>query len=329
MDPLFDNIDWGEVGAYLADPANPVFDSQGEASGDVAASAPSVPSAPGASGPAPGAAVADSSSSPGIYGSGSQPHLSTSEAAIFATLAYVWGSGQGSDQEKVQTISEELSGTGFVHLRNMSDRQLSTFYNVNKNHVHVAHKGTQPDSAMGILDVVSDVRLGLRMESSDYQFSYRLKKTEQIYSSTKPSIFTMSGHSLGGATVIYALENSKLLRSGIDQADTFNAGATPVPRVNVSSFFYPKTERAKKKKLDQVLTHHRMEKDFVSKGMRYNAPLGEVRTYNISQAVGDDVDLTKMNNVQKGLEAHHLEHFAEEDEAHMSSFRTTGIPRSS
>ena len=47
-----------------------------------------------------------------MYGAGEQPHLSTSEAARFATLAYTYGSGQGDENQKRREVAEELENTG-------------------------------------------------------------------------------------------------------------------------------------------------------------------------------------------------------------------------
>jgi hypothetical protein len=268
-----------------------------------------------------------------LKGAGEQPHLTTGEAAKFATLAYTYGSGQGSESDKRAQVLSELEGTGWEMRFDMSNRQLSTLYKKSEDHLHVAHKGTQPNSTFGMMDIVSDVKLGLARESSSYQFNYRLKETEKIYQSIKPAIFTMSGHSLGGATVIYTLENSKLLRDAVNQADTFNAGASPWPRVGQKlKYLNPfkwkslrRRERRKKKKLGSVVTHHRMEKDFVSISMRARPPYGEIRTYPLKEAVGPDRkgELKKMNIVSKGLEAHHLDHFDDDAKAHMSNYKST------
>jgi hypothetical protein len=268
-----------------------------------------------------------------MEGAGEQLHLSTAEAAKFATIAYTYGSGQGSEADKRAQAESELEGTGWKILYNFSNRQLTALYNDKKDHLHVAHKGTQPNSTMGMMDLVSDVKLGLGNESKSYQFNYRLGQTEKIYNSVKPQIFTMSGHSLGGATVIYALEKSKLLTDAIDQADTFNAGASPWPRISenlkyLNPFKYKALKREdarRKEKLNRVVTHHRIEKDFVSVSMRARPPTGEIRMYPLAEAMGDDRkdDLKKMNIVSKGLEAHHLDHFTDDSKTHMTNFKST------
>lgn len=272
-----------------------------------------------------------------MYGAGEQPHLSTSEAARFATLAYTYGSGQGDENQKRREVAEELENTGWQMRFDMSNRQLSALYNRKEDHLHVAHKGTQPNSGFGMMDLVSDLKLGMAQESSSYQFNYRLKQTEKIYQSIKPKIFTMSGHSLGGATVIYALENSKLLRKAIDQADTFNAGANPWPSISNNLKYlnpfkyrqYKREDKRKAQKLNAVVTHHRMKNDFVSVSMRAKPPHGEVRMYPLGQAVGPERkgELDKMNPISKGLEAHHLHHFEDEGKAHMNNYKSTNYKK--
>tara|TARA_Y100000033_G_C2755051_1_gene115934 strand:- start:1138 stop:2031 length:894 start_codon:yes stop_codon:yes gene_type:complete len=272
-----------------------------------------------------------------MKGSGEQPHLSTAEAARFATLAYTYGSGQGAEQTKRNEVNEALEGTGWKPIYKFSNRQLSTFYHEGDDHLHVAHKGTQPNSTFGAMDLVSDLKLGMANESSSYQFNYRLKETEKIYRAYKPKIFTMSGHSLGGATVIYALEKSRLLTDAIDQADTFNAGASPWPRVGenlkyLNPFRYKslvQEDKKRKKKLNAAVTHHRMEKDFVSVSMRARPPTGEIRMYPLKEAVGPERkdELKKMNIVSKGLEAHHLEHFDDDTKSHMQNYESSNYKR--
>ena len=272
-----------------------------------------------------------------IVGSGQQPHLTTAEAAKFATLAYTYGSGQGDESTKRAEVEQELQGSGWVMMYNRSNRQMSTFYNEKQDHLHVAHKGTQPNSVMGAMDIVSDLKLAVGRESESYQFNYRLKETEKVYKLVRPKIFTMSGHSLGGATVIYALENSSLLLEAINQADTFNAGASPFPRMSADlKYLNPlrwrslaRANRKKKQKLSRVMTHHRMEKDFVSISMRARPPNGEVRMYPLAEAVGPErrKELREMNIASKGLEAHHLEHFADDTKSHMNNYQSSNYKR--
>ena len=127
-----------------------------------------------------------------MIGEGEQPHLTTAEAAKFATLAYVYGSGQGSEDDKREEVREKLQGTGWQMKFDMSNRQLSVLYNQNEDHLHIAHKGTQPNSSFGMMDLVSDLKLGMASESSSYQFNYRLQQSEKIYKSVKPKIFDTS-----------------------------------------------------------------------------------------------------------------------------------------
>ena len=246
-----------------------------------------------------------------MKGQGAQPHLSTAEAAKFATLAYTYGSGQGNEADKRAEVEQQLDGTGFELQPKFSNRQLSVFYRGRDQHLHVAHKGTQPNSMAGTLDLLSDYRLAINRQGSDPQFSYRLRQTERVYQTFKPRIFTMSGHSLGGATVNYTLNNSRMLWRAIDQADTFNAGANPWPKLTFASIFRRKQERRKRKKLESVVTHHRMTGDLVSESMKYKKPVGEVRTYNF-EPTG--------NVVKTALDSHHLDLFDDPSD----SYKTTG-----
>lgn len=268
-----------------------------------------------------------------LEGSGEQPHLTTAQATKFATLAYTYGSGQGDEATKRQEVNDALEGTGWKTRWNASNRQLTAFYHEGDDHLHVAHKGTQPNSSYGMLDVVSDVKLGMANESSSYQFNYRLKQTEKIYLNIKPKIFTMSGHSLGGATVIYALNKSKLLTDAIDQADTFNAGANPWPSISENLKYlnpfkykqYKREDERRREKLNRVVTHHRIQKDVVSLSMRVKPPTGEIRTYSFDQATSDK-DVSG-NVVGKSLDAHHLDLFDDDGKDYMSTYKSTNYKK--
>jgi len=266
-----------------------------------------------------------------LMGGGSQPVLDTQTSAKLAQAAYTYGGAGGTNEEREKATNQEVESTGFKLVPSMSDRQMSVFEKVTPDgrlHIHIAHKGTQPTSLGGLRDLVSDARIAFDTSAYDSQFQERKKRSEDAVRELAPDIVTMSGHSLGGATVSSALVGSKLLRNVVDQADTFDAGATPLG-ANMDKRDPTKEEKAR---LWNNLTHHRMEHDLVSKGLlQGKRPIGDVITYDLAtdnsetleQAVDED-QLKAMSIPQRALFAHHIDHFSERDELVPKEIRVKG-----
>lgn len=259
-----------------------------------------------------------------LAGSGSQPYLDTQTSAKLAEAAYTFGGAYGTKKQRKHDTNSQIESTGFKLLPRFSGRQMSVFAKTlpgGGTHLHIAHKGTQPQSLGGLRDLVSDVRIGLGMAMGDSQFNERLKTSEAAVNAYNPQILTMSGHSLGGATMNDSITRSKLLRAKVDQADSFDAGASP---------FFSNTVTAKlsdedKERLGDVMTHHRKKHDLVSKGLLYASPPGDVVTYKLNTSTGDD-NLTKeeikeMSTAKRALEAHHIDRFSENDNLEVSNIK--------
>lgn len=259
-------------------------------------------------------------------GGGSQPIMDTRTSAMLAQAAYTFGGSAGTEDEREENTNREVASTGFKLVRSRSDRQMSVFERTTpdgKKHVHIAHKGTQPTTVSGARDLISDARIATGNSSWDSQFNERLRRSENAVREMAPEVVTMSGHSLGGATVGDSLTRSKLLRNSVDQADTFDAGATP-GRTNMKTSGLEKEERDK---LWDSLTHHRMKHDLVSKGLLYNNSIGDVRTYKLAnddtsteQNLGKD-QIKKMGTAEKALFAHHIDHFADRENLEVKSVK--------
>lgn len=262
-----------------------------------------------------------------MHGSGEQPHLSTAMAAKFATAAYRFGDSydprRSTKEEATELIRQMLDGSGFAFVDNRSERQLSVFYNPETSHLHVAHTGTQQGHKDMWTDIKSDTYLMVGAQGfNTEQFVHRKKKTESHYLFFKPKIFTMSGHSLGGATVIDALQKSKILNKAIDQADTFNAGVSPFgPWEHIwntgMKYFNVKESREQTKrsnKLKEVLTHHRISGDPIS-AIGFNSPTrgieGEKRRYDYREVVPPERQKTFKEDP---IDPHKLEYFINEDD---------------
>ena len=193
--------------------------------------------------------------------------------------------------------------------KNFSDHSITTYVHKNDpGHIVIAHRGTAPGSKGGREDLTSDLAFAAGFGGHTHRMKNRQRKTEQIVKATNPTTLHLTGHSLGGGTVNHTIANSKLVRSKMTSAHTFNAAANPVfgnkQRVN----------RSTRQELKGKVTHHRIENDSVSLGFRTNTPFGSVKTYKhpkrkkrslFSRVVyGSVTPITK-----KSLDAHAISNF--------------------
>ena len=266
-----------------------------------------------------------------MKGGGSQRFIDTQSSAKLAEAAYIYGGSGGTSSEREANTNKAVASLGFKILPHYSGRQMSVFQKQTPNglHVHIAHKGTQPNTLHGLRDIVSDVRIAIGTTMFDSQFNKRIRLSERAVKDLNPAILTMSGHSLGGATMNDTIVRSKLLRKRVNQADSFDAGANPF-----TSGMNKRLKTSEKERLDDVMTHHRMKHDLVSKGLLYAKPPGDVVTYKLAQEkdetwndephtngeenTGHDDPLPagaikKLDVASKGLYAHHIDHFSERD----------------
>lgn len=265
-----------------------------------------------------------------LRGGGSQAHLSTQDSAKLAQAAYIYGDSAGTEEERHKNTDAAVASTGFKLLPRFSGRQMSVFAKqlpTGGVHLHIAHKGTQPSSLAGARDLLSDVRIAMGSAMGDSQFNERLRTSEKAVKSYNPQVLTMSGHSLGGATMNDSIVRSKLLRKRVDQADSFDAGASPFFS-NTAAMFLGKKD---KQKLADTMTHHRMRHDLVSKGLLYAKPPGDVVTYKLAAKDGEEwqdvnqqlgepdhggallnkTKVREMGLAPRTLYAHHIDHFAD------------------
>jgi hypothetical protein len=172
--------------------------------------------------------------------------------------------------------SAHTVGTDYILHPNkdFSDHSITTYVHKNDaNHIVIAHRGTAPGSKGGREDLTSDLAFAAGLGGHTKRMKNRQAKTEQIIKATNPTTLHLTGHSLGGGTVNHTVANSKLVRSKMTSAHTFNAAANPVfgNRQNVG--------RQTRRDLKDKVTHHRIENDSVSLGFKLNTPFGKVKTY--------------------------------------------------
>lgn len=220
-----------------------------------------------------------------LVGGGAQPYLTTQQSATLAKAAYIFGDTYGTEDQREEDANTLVKPLGFKLIRRFSNRQMSTFAKRKPDGsvwLHIAHKGTQPKTLAGIRDVISDMRIATGTALWDSQFQERLVLSERAVLAMNPTTLTMSGHSLGGATMNDSIIRSRVLRRRVNQADSFDAGASPFFS-NTTTSSLPAEDKAR---LDDVLTHHRMRHDIVSKGLLFAKPPGEVVTYKLAAADG-------------------------------------------
>ena len=168
----------------------------------------------------------------------------------------------------------------------------------------ISHRGTDTSGEKTKNDISSDVLLGIGAEKESKAFNKRLNKTNKIIKSV-PEDYKIyaSGHSLGGATMGYTLENSKLARDRIQKVRLYNSGASP---------FQSSISKAKKKILDDKVINHRTRNDLVSASLLINNRYGKVKTMDTKFSKYSKYipsTLGHIFNTAEALDAHKLHHF--------------------
>ena len=231
------------------------------------------------------------------------------DTALFAELSYRM-LDPNTNEENLENINQKLKdenhGDWYISPK-YSDRNMITLVNDNTKEVHIAQRGTDSTGVTSKSDIKADVLLGIGMESDSKKFNKRVQRTETILKAV-PSEYTVtaSGHSLGGKTMGYTMERSKLARGRIDKVDLYNAGASP---------FQQKIGSGKKKVLDKKVTQHRTSNDLVSASLLVNNPYGTVKTYDTktSSAMKKSMFIPKglkqIFNTADALHSHGIFHF--------------------
>ena len=215
------------------------------------------------SGEASGASTGQTSEEGDLTGGDNR--FPTSFAAKCCALSYKML--EGSRSENLMAIQKELTGGWQVQPKH-SDKNMTTF--VNNRLVVIAHRGTDTTGRRTKRDLSSDIAPAFGKQATNKEFNSRLFKTIDIVKAYHDgfAIF-LTGHSLGGSTVIYALEGSKLVRDKVEFTRTFNAGAT---------IFSRGLDHATKNYLKGRVRHHRLSTDIISAGFSLKVPFGKIKT---------------------------------------------------
>jgi hypothetical protein len=242
--------------------------------------------------------------------------------AKLSEATYTIGDKGVSREERIASANKQVAGTGFavVDDKRYTNPNLTTYKNQETGEVHVAHRGTHVGGRKGIKDIRNDIAFGLGLTKVDPRFKRRTKATERVIKDLQPEKFTLSGHSLGGGTVKYAIANSRKIRQNLTEAHTFNSAANPVLNADLQVSKKDAKELQDKVTQDKV-THHRIRGDVVSAGFNASVPFGKVKKYSVphdekrgKRLVDKIVRKTPLLNTvkqltSKALHAHHIDHF--------------------
>jgi len=224
---------------------------------------------------------------------------------------------KGDRDERVADTNTLVKNTGFavVDDKKYTNNNMTTYKNEETGEIHVSHRGTHVGGRRGLKDIRNDIAFGLGLTKLDPRFKRRTKATERVIKDLQPEKLTMSGHSLGGGTVQYAIANSKKIRKNLHSAHTFNSASNPILNndLQVSS--------KDKKELEDKVTHHRVRGDVVSAGFNLSVPFGKVKKYSVKhdekrgkslvdKIVKKNPVLSKVKQLtSKALHSHHIDHF--------------------
>lgn len=151
---------------------------------------------------------------------------------------------------------------GILHYKNKVD---------NSNVISV--KGTNP---LNVLDLMSDVKLGLGFSKHDKQFRDRKNEIKRIYKNNDGQNY-LASHSLGSSIVTNAMVRSKSIRDNTTRAENFNSGYTPLFHSELSK----NLTKQDKKELNKKIIHNQVRGDIISESLKLNS-IGKVKTIGVA-----------------------------------------------
>ena len=144
-------------------------------------------------------------------------------------------------------------------------------YEKDGKHV-VSIKGTNPSN---FKDLVSDFKIAVGLTNKDDQFKGRKKEVKKIYKTIgNDDEINMVGHSLGGSIATSILSKSKSIRDRTNKADLYNTGYTKALHKELREDLSQEDRR----QLNEKITHHRVENDVVSAGLK-SGSIGKVMNH--------------------------------------------------
>jgi hypothetical protein len=169
---------------------------------------------------------------------------------------------------------------------------MTTYKHNTKDHHIIAHRGTNLHGKDAKKDMTADWALLTNQHTTDATFKKRKNRTEKILKGigSEGKVY-MTGHSLGGSTVNYTMLNSKKTRDRVENAHTFNVGASPLAG---------KVHNTKiKEELKDKLTHHKIGQDPISSSSTGLG--GKVKVYKSTKSI-PSIGLELLKHIKPMLE---------------------------
>jgi hypothetical protein len=188
-------------------------------------------------------------------------------------------------EQAEKKIRKELKGTDneLVKLQ----RGVAHYRNTKTGQNTIAVKGTDKTN---IKDLISDVKLGLGLSSSDKQFKKRRNDIKRILKENPNEEFILTGHSLGSSVGLFAMKN-KGIRDRISNAQLYNTGYTP-------AFHKEMIQGLSKddlKEMKNKITHHHVIGDPVSSFL-LKERVGTLKKYNSENKITEPLKNHSLDN---------------------------------
>ena len=188
-------------------------------------------------------------------------------------------------EQAEKKIKKELAGTDneLVKLQ----RGVAHYRNTKTGQNTIAIKGTDKTN---IKDLISDVKLGLGLSSSDKQFKKRKNDIKRILKENPDDEFTLTGHSLGASIGLSAMKN-KGIRDRISNAQLYNTGYTPAFHKEIKEGLSKEDLKEMKKKK----THHHVIGDPISSFV-LKERIGTLKKYNSEHKITEPLKNHSLDN---------------------------------
>lgn len=191
-----------------------------------------------------------------------------------------------SKEKAEKKIRKELEGTDNELIR--LQRGVAHYRNNKTGQNTIAIKGTDKTK---LKDLISDVKLGLGLSSTDQQFRKRRNDIKRILKENPNDEFTMTGHSLGASIGLSAMKN-KGIRDRISNAHLYNTGYTPAFHKEIKQGL---TKEDLKEMKDKIIHHHVI-----------NDPIS---AYVLKERIGTLKKYNSENKITEPLKNHSLDNF--------------------
>ena len=165
---------------------------------------------------------------------------------------------------------------GYTKIEDLSNMDIHTYKNNDKNHVIIASRGTDFNAPTIKRDLKTDLKIMIGQGSHSKQIKDRTARTEEIVKTLKErdpnTDIHLTGHSLAGFSAQQSMVKSKIVRDGVKSLTTFNGGTSPLQGKGLA-----KSNPAYKVIADKS-THYRIASDGVSENAKTSL-IGTVKSF--------------------------------------------------